>query len=151
MMADVRMLHVPYKGAPEATTAVVAGQIDVAFPSVTGALPLIGTGKLKALGVTSARRASLLPAVPTLDEAGVRGYERAGWNGVLVQAAVPKEIIARLNAAIVKGANTPEFKETFVKQGMEAQTSTPEQFAAFIQRELAQNAKVAKFAGIKVE
>jgi len=151
MMTEVRMLHVPFRGAPEATTAVVAGQIDVGFPSVTGALPLIGAGKLRALAVTSARRAVPLPDVPTLAEAGVTGYERAGWNGVLAPAAVPKEIVARLNAAIVKGAGTPEFREMFVKQGMEAQTSTPEQFAAFIQRELAQNRKVAKFAGIKAE
>lgn len=151
MMADVKMLHVPYKGPPEATTAVVAGEIDMAFPSVTGALPLIAAGKLKTLAVTSAKRAALLPSVPTLNEAGVTGYERNGWNGVLVPAAVPKDIVARLNAAIVKGANLPEMKEAFIKQGLEVQTTTPEQFSAFIRRELAQNAKVAKFAGIKVQ
>jgi tripartite-type tricarboxylate transporter receptor subunit TctC len=79
------------------------------------------------------------------------GYERSGWNGVLVPAAVPKDIVARLNAAVVKGANTPEIKEAFMKQGLEGQTSTPEQFAAFIRNELVQNAKVVKFAGIKIE
>jgi tripartite-type tricarboxylate transporter receptor subunit TctC len=151
MMADVKMLHVPYKGPPEATTAVVAGQIDLAFPSVTGALPLLAAGKLKALGVSSAKRASLLPAVPTLEEAGVAGYERAGWNGVLVPAAVPKEIVRRLNAAIVKSVNTPEMKEAFGRQGLETQTGTPEQFAAFIHHQLVQNARLVRFAGIKVE
>lgn len=151
MMADVKMLHVPYKGPPEATTAVVAGQIDIAFPSVTGALPLLAAGKLKALGVSSAQRAALLPSVPTLGEAGVTGYSRAGWNGVLVPAAVPKDIIARLNAAIVKAVNTPETKEAFVRQGLETQAGTPGEFAAFIRKELAQNAKVVRFAGIKVE
>jgi tripartite-type tricarboxylate transporter receptor subunit TctC len=151
MMADVKMLHVPYRGPPEATTAVVAGEIDVGFPSVTGALPLIGIGKLTALAVSSPKRASLLPAVPTLDEAGLTGYQRLGWNGVLAPAGVPKEIIARLNAAIVKGINTPEMKDAFMKQGLETQTNTPEQFAAFIRNELAQNARVVKFAGIKVE
>lgn len=151
MMADVKMLHVPYKGPPEATTAVVAGQIDLAFPSVTGALPLITAGKLKALGVSSASRAALLPSVPTLSEAGIGGYQRGGWNGVLVPAAVPKDIIARLNGAIVKGVNSPEIRDAFVKQGLEIQTTTPEQFAAFIRNEMAQNAKVVKFAGIKVE
>ena len=74
MMADVKMLHVPYKGAPEAIIGVVAGQIDVAFPSVTGALPLVDQGKLKALAVSTSKRAALLPSVPTLDEAGVTGY-----------------------------------------------------------------------------
>ena len=151
MMADVNILHVPFKGPPEATVAVVSGELDIGFPSVTGALPFIATHRLKALAVSSARRASQLPAVPTLSEAGLTGYERAGWNGVLALAAVSKDIITRLNAAIVKGVNTAEMKETFIKQGLEAQTSTPEQFSAFIRRELAQNAKVAKFAGIKAE
>lgn len=151
MMADLKTLHIPYKGAGEAITAVVAGQIDIGFPSVTGALPLVGAGKLKALAVSSAKRASLLPSIPTLDEAGLPGYQRLGWNGVLVPAAVPKEVIARLNAAIVKVVNTPEMKEAFIKLGLETQTGTPEQFAAFIRNELAQNAKLAKFAGLKVE
>ncbi len=151
MMADVKMLHVPYRGAPEATTAVIAGEVDINFPSVTGALPFIASGRLKALAVSSAKRASMLPSVPTLNEAGLAGYERSGWNGVLAPAGVPKEIIARLNAAIVKAVNTPEMKEAFIKQGLEAQTGTPEQFAAFIRGQLAQNAKVVKFAGIKTE
>ncbi len=151
MMADVRMLHVPYKGPPEATTAVLAGQIDIAYPSVTGAAPLVLAGKLRALGVSSAKRASLLPNVPTLNEAGVVGYERLGWNGVLVPAAVPTDIIARLNTAIVRGVNTPEMKDAFMKQGLELQTGTPEQFGAFIRKEIVQNAKTAKFAGIRAE
>ncbi len=151
MMADVKMLHVPYKGPPEATTAVVAGQIDVAFPSVTGALPLIAAGKLKALGVSSAKRASLLPAVPTLAEAGVTGYSRFGWNGILVPSAVAKDVIGRLNSAIVRVVNAPDTKEAFIRQGLETQTGTPEQFAAFIRNEIAQNAKLVKFAGIKIE
>ena len=151
MMTDVKMLHVPYRGAPEATTAVIAGEVDINFPSVTGALPFIASGRLKALAVSSAKRASTLPSVPTLNEAGLAGYERSGWNGVLAPAAVPKEIIARLNTAIVKAVNTPEMQEAFIKQGLDAQTGTPEQFAAFIRGQLAQNAKVVKFAGIKTE
>ena len=151
MMTDVKMLHVPYRGAPEATTAVIAGEVDINFPSVTGALPFIASGRLKALAVSSAKRASTLPSVPTLNEAGLAGYERSGWNGVLAPAGVPKEIIARLNTAIVKAVNTPEMREAFIKQGLDAQTGTPEQFAAFIRGQLAQNAKVVKFAGIKTE
>ena len=151
MMAGVKMLHVPYRGPPEATTAVIAGEVDVNFPSVTGALPFVKTGRLKALAVSSAKRASMLPLVPTLDEAGLTGYERTGWNGVLAPAGVPKEIIARLNAAIVKAVDSPEMKEAVVKQGLLAQTGTPEEFAAFIRGQLVQNAKVVKFAGIKTE
>jgi len=151
MMAHVQMLHVPFKGPPEATTAVVSGELDIGFPSVTGALPFIATHRLKPLAVSSARRAPQLPNIPTLGESGLTGYERAGWNGILVPAATPKDIIARLNAAIVKVVNTPEMKDAFMRQGLEAQTNTPEQFAVFIRRELAQNAKVAQFAGIKPE
>jgi tripartite-type tricarboxylate transporter receptor subunit TctC len=151
MMSGVRMLHVPYKGPAEAVTALVGGEIDVAFPSVTAALPLVGVGKLKTLAVSSAKRAPLLPSVPTIEEAGLPGYARAGWNGVLVPAATPKDVVAKLNAAIVKGINTPEAKEALAKLGIEGQTGTPEHFAAFIRNELAQNAKVVKFAGIKVE
>jgi len=151
MMADVKMLHVPFRGAPEATTAVIAGEVDINFPSVTGALPFVKTGRLKALAVSSAKRAPTLPSVPTLSESGLTGYERAGWNGVLAPAGVPKEIIARLNAAIIKAVNTPEMKEAIVKQGLVAQTGTPGEFAAFIRDQLAQNAKVVKFAGIKTE
>ena len=107
--------------------------------------------QVEALGVSSAKRASLFPNVPTLNEAGVVGYERLGWNGVLVPAAVPTDIIARLNTAIVRGVNTPEMKDAFMKQGLELQTGTPEQFGAFIRKEIVQNAKTAKFAGIRAE
>jgi tripartite-type tricarboxylate transporter receptor subunit TctC len=151
MMAGVKMLHVPYKGAPEAATAVAAGQIDVGYPSVTSALPLLGAGKLKPLAVSSAKRSLLMPSLPTLAETGLVGYRRLGWNGVLAPAGVPKDVVARLNAVIVKAINTPEMGETLIKQGFETQAGTPEQFAAFIRGELAQNAKLAKFAGLKPE
>lgn len=92
---------------------------------------------------------SLMPSLPTLDEAGLPGYQRSGWNGALTPAGVPKDVIARLNAVIVKALNTPETKELFTKQGYETQTGTPEQFAAFIRSEIAQSAKLIKFAGLK--
>jgi tripartite-type tricarboxylate transporter receptor subunit TctC len=151
MMADVKLSHVPYKGAPEAAIAVAAGQIDVGFPSVTTALPLLSVGKLKPLAVSSAKRSALMPSLPTLDEAGLAGYQRTGWNGLLAPADVPKDIIARLNAIIVKAVNTPEMQETLIKQGFEAQPGTPDQFATFIRAEIAQNARLAKFAGLKAE
>jgi tripartite-type tricarboxylate transporter receptor subunit TctC len=151
MMADVKMLHVPYRGAPEAATALVSDETDVGWPTVTGAVPFISLGKIRPLAVSSAARAALLPAVPTLNEAGVAGYERAGWNGVLAPAGISRDIIARLNAAIVKSVAQPETRDAFVKQGLEVRTTTPEEFAAFIKRELAQNATVVKFAGIKTE
>ncbi|MSQ73920.1 MAG: tripartite tricarboxylate transporter substrate binding protein [Betaproteobacteria bacterium] len=151
MMAGVKILHVPYKGAPEAIVGVVAGEIDVGVPSVTGVLPFVNQGKLKVLAVTTLKRSALMPSVPTLDESGLRGYQRAGWNGFLAPAGVPREIITRLNTLIVKTANAPEMREAMVKRGFEVQTNTPEEFAAFIRSERAQNAKLVKFAGIKIE
>jgi tripartite-type tricarboxylate transporter receptor subunit TctC len=151
MMAGVKILHIPYKGAPEAIVGVVAGEIDVGVPSVTGALPLVNQGKLKVLAVSTLKRSALMPSVPTLDESGLKGYQRSGWNGFLAPAGVPREIITRLNTLIVKIANTPEIREAMVKQGLEVQTTTPEEFAAFIRSERAQNAKLVKFAGIKIE
>jgi tripartite-type tricarboxylate transporter receptor subunit TctC len=151
MMAGVKILHVPYKGAPEAVVGVVAGEIDVGVPSVTTALPLVNQGKLKVLAVSTLKRSALMPSVPTLDESGLKGYQRSGWNGFLAPAGVPREIITRLNTLIVKIANTPEIREAMVKQGLEVQTTTPEEFAAFIRSERAQNAKLVKFAGIKIE
>ncbi len=151
MMAGVKMLHVPYKGAPEAIVGVVAGEVDVGVPSVTGALPMVNQGKLRVLAVSTARRSALMPSVPTLDESGLKGYQRAGWNGFLAPAGVPREIITRLNTLIVKIANAPEMRQALVKQGFEVQTTTPEEFAAFIRSERAQNAKLVKFAGIKIE
>ena len=151
MMSGVKMLHVPYKGAAEAIVGVVAGEIDVGMPSVTGALPLLNQGKLRALAVSTLKRSALLPSVPTLDESGLKGYQRAGWNGFLAPAGVPREIITLLNTLIVKTANAPELREALVKQGYEVQTTTPEEFAAFIRNERAQNAKLVKFAGIKIE
>ena len=150
-MAKVNIAHVPYKGSSEAAIAVAAGQIDMGMPSTAPALPLLEAGKLRALAVTSAKRASLLPAIPTLDESGVPGYDRTGWYGVSAPAGVPKDIIARLNAVIGNVINTPEMKETFNKQGLEPQTGTPEQFAALIHSEIAQNAKLVKLIGLKVE
>ena len=151
MMAEVKLLHVPFRGPPEAMTSLVSGEVDVGWPSVTGALSFIGSNKIRPLAVSSAARAALLPAVPTLHEVGLAGYERAGWNGVLAPAAVPREIIARLNGAIVKSVALAQVRDAYARQGLEPRTTTPEEFAAFIKRELAQNAKVVRFAGIKIE
>jgi tripartite-type tricarboxylate transporter receptor subunit TctC len=151
MMAGVKMLHVPYKGAPEAIVGVVAGEIDVGVPALTGALPLANQGKLRLLAVSTLKRSDLMPSVPTLDESGLKGYQRAGWNGFFAPAGVPRDIITRLNTVIVKSANAPDVKDAMVKQGLEVQTTTPEEFAAFVRNERAQNAKLVKFAGIKSE
>ena len=148
MMAQVKLRHIPFKGAPEAATAVAAGEIDVGLPSVTAALPLLDAGKLRAIAVTSLKRSTLLPAIPTLDESGLRGYDRGGWNGLFAPAGAPKEIVSQLNGLIGKIANTPEMTEALRKLGFEIRTGSPEQFAAFVHNEMVQNAKLVRFAGL---
>ena len=150
-MAKVNFVHVPFKVITEATLAVLIGDVFMGFPSVPAALPLLGTGKLRALAVTSAKRASVMPSIPTLDESGFRGYDRSGWYGVLGPAAVPRAIIAQLNAAIAKVVNNADMRQAFNKQGLDAHTNTPEQFAALIRAAVVQSTQVIKSAGIKAE
>ena len=149
LLGKVKTVHVPYKGSSQFAIATAAGEIEMSFPSDAAALPLLHTGRVRALAVTGTNRSSLLPSLPTLAESGLPGYVSEVYQGVLAPAAVPRNIIAQLNAAINKVVNTPEMKEAINKVGLHAQTSTPEQFAAWIRRELAQNAKLAKAAGIE--
>lgn len=150
-MARVFVTHVPYKGISEGVTATASGETDMIFASITAALPLLESRRVRALAVTTGERTRLMPAMPTLHESGVPGYDRSGWYGVLAPAAVPRDIVTRLNAVIVKIVNTPDMKDAFVKQGLDPAPSTPEEFAAFIKREVAQNIQIVKSAGIKVE
>ena len=151
LMAKINIVHVPYKGAAEFVIANAAGDIDMSFSSISAALPLMGAGKLRPLAVSVAKRVSLMPTIPTVAESGLPGYDRSSWIGVLAPAGVPKDIIARLNAAIGKVVNTPEMTESLFKQGLEPQTNTPEQFAALLRNELAQNVKLIELAGVKAE
>lgn len=150
-LAKVETVHVPYKGISEGVTAVASGEVDLIFSSIPASLPLLNAKRVRALGVTTAQRTALAPDMPTLHESGVPGYDRSGWYGVLAPAHVPRDIITRLNAAIVKIVNTAELKAAFMKQGLDPATSTPEEFGAFIRNEIAQNIKLVKAAGVKVE
>ena len=149
LMAKVKIAHVPYKGSAASALAAATGEVDMLNSSITAVLPFLAAGRLRALAVTGLERSSLLRSVPTLSESGLPGYKLIGWNGVLAPAGVPKNIIARLNAAIAKTVNTPEMKESINKQGFEPQSSTPEQFAEFIRNEIAQYAKLVELAGLK--
>ena len=146
-MTQVDMVEVPYKGATNAVTATVAGQVDISFPSITAALPLMQSGRLRVLAVTSAKRATLLPAVPTVAESGLPGFQRSTWHGLLAPAGVPKEIVTTLNALVVKIVNTPEVSELLTRQGLEPQTNTPEQFAELIRNDIAQVTKLIRTTG----
>ena len=149
--AKVDIVHVPYKGSAESSVANAAGEIALSFPSIPAALPLLEARRLRALAVTSINRVPVLPAVPTLDEAALPGFNYAGALGLSVPAAVPREIVTQLNAAIVKVVNTAEMREAIGKQGFEAQASTPEQFAALIQNDLVKLSKLIEITGMKAD
>ena len=150
-MAKIDMLHIPYKGASLAITELIGGQIAIYGSSMPPALPLINGGKLRALGVTSARRLVPLPAVPTIAESGVTDYEAVNWYGVLTPAGVPKEIVAKLHTDIVRILKLPEVQERFKGEGGDIVANTPEEFAAFIRKEVPKWSKVVKDAGVKVD
>jgi tripartite-type tricarboxylate transporter receptor subunit TctC len=146
-MAKVNITHVPYKGVAEGVTALASGQIEMIFGSFPATLPLYEAGTIRMLAVSTLKRTSVMPSLPTVDESGVPGYERYGWYGVIAPAGVNKDVIGRLNAGIVKVVGMPDMRDLFVRQGLDPQTNTPEQFAAFIHTELVQTAKLIKASG----
>ena len=150
-MARIEVLHVPYKGVGQSISDLVGGQIDMMFTSPPNALPQVKAGRLKALAVSTAKRSALLPDVPTISESGVPGFEIGTWFGLLAPADTPAAIVSRLNAAVVAIVSTPEFREKLSAQGMDAVSSTPEQFAAHIRSELAKFAKIVQAAKIPAE
>ena len=150
-MAGVDMQHIPYKGSLPALQDVVGGQVTMTFDNITTALPLAKAGKLRALAVTTAKRSSAAPEVPTLAESGLTGFEIGSWQGVFAPAGTPPAIIRRLNAEIVKILNTAEVKEKLVALGAEPVGDTPEQFAAYVKSEGVKWSEVVKKSGAKVD
>lgn len=147
--AGVKMVHVPYKGNAPALTDLVGGHVDIVFNGLTSALPLIKSGKLRPLGMTSLKRAGALPDVPTLDEQGLKGFQAVAWNGLNAPARTPKEVIAKLNADVLKVIRSPELMEKLRAEGSDPVGSSVEQYAAFLRDEIAKWARVIKFANIK--
>jgi tripartite-type tricarboxylate transporter receptor subunit TctC len=150
-MTGVQMTHVPYKGSAPALTDLMGGQVQLMFDNLPSSLGFIKAGKLRALAVTSAERASALPDVPTIAESGVPGFEASSWFGVLAPAGTPREIVQKLNAEIAKWLATPEAREKLASQGAIAAGGTPEDFARHIAAETAKWAKVVKASGAKVD
>lgn len=147
----VKMTHIPYKGASPAIIDLMGGQIAIYVSTIPPALPLLNSGRLKALGVTSMRRASLLPDVPTIAESGLPGFEVTNWYGVMLPAGVPKDIVARLHAEIVRILKLPDVQQRFQGEGGEVAPNTPEQFAVFIRNEIAKWGKAVRDSGAKVD
>ena len=150
MRTGVKMEHVPYKGMGLALGDLLGGQIDLMFPAIASGVPYHRSGRLRGLAVTSPKRHPSVPELPTIAET-IPGFESRSWIGVLVPAGTPKDIVARVNAAIVKIVNTPEVRKALLDQGADPETNTPEEFARFIREEVARAARVVKAAGIKPE
>ena len=150
-MGGVQLLHVPYKGSGPLTVDLLGGQIAMSFDTITPVLPQIKAGKLRALAVTTIKRSPALPDVPTLDEAGLKGFDLGTWFGILAPAATPKEVVTRLNTEMVKIINSTEFRKKMADIGAEPIGNTPEQMASQIKEDTERFAKLVKDAKVSLE
>jgi len=150
-MTGIDMLHVPYKGSTAAHPDLIGGRTSLMFDTVAAVAPQVKAGTVRALAVTTQKRSSVFPELPTMSEAGLKGYDTSTWGGLLAPAGTPKEVIARLNAEVEKALAAPDVREKLAVAGIEPGGGTPAAFGAFIQSEMARWAKVAKDAGIQPE
>ena len=147
--ANISLVHIPYKGTGPAAIAVLSGEAQIMFGSVTGVIAQVRANRLRALAMTSPKRSPLLPEVPVLAEAGLGGIDVGSWTALVLPAATPREIIARLNAGIVQISAMPDYLQQLEKQAFDPFTSSPEQFTLFLKAELEKWGKVIKAAGVK--
>jgi tripartite-type tricarboxylate transporter receptor subunit TctC len=150
-MTGTFIVHIPYRGSTQSRQDLVAGEVQLSVDGLLPTLPLIRAGKLKAFGLTSSRRSSVAPEIPTLAEAGVTGYASDTWYGIMAPAGTPKEIVQALHAAAVKSISMPALRERLTQQGAELVGSTPEEFRKLLEREFVLWAKVVKQSGAKVD
>ncbi len=151
LAAGIDVVHIPYKGTPEAITDTMTGRVTYFFSPISAALPNIREGKLVALGVSTARRSSALPNVPTIAESGLPGFDYNLWVGMFAPAGTPADIVDRINADVAKVLQTPDARERLAALGAEAMVMTPAEFRKFMRDEIEDSAKVVKAAGIKVQ
>ena len=151
IVTGARLVHVPYKGVNLAMQDVLAGNVHLVFIGIPAAAPHIKAAKLRALAVVAPQRSSALPDVPTVAEAGLKDFEVTTWYGILAPAGTPQPVVRRLNAELVKIMHAPEMKEKLTATGTEPLTSTPEEFAAYIKREIAKWGDVIRKAGVKAD
>jgi tripartite-type tricarboxylate transporter receptor subunit TctC len=151
LLARVDLIHVPYKGSSLVTTALLSGEVMTAFTNPISSLPHVKAGRIRNLGVTSARRWPLLPDYPTLAESGVPGYELLIWNGIVVRAGTPTAIIERLHSELVKAVSVPEVVNHLAADGSRPMVQSPGEFGSFLRNEVAKWGRVAKAAGIRAD
>jgi tripartite-type tricarboxylate transporter receptor subunit TctC len=150
-MTGTQIVHVPYKGGAAGINDLISGQVQLMLESTNSITPFAKSGRVRALAVTSAKRTPALPDVPTVAEAGVPGYEATTWTGIVGPVGLPKPIVARLNAELVKAVASPTFREKAAAIGSEPVSSTPEQFGAFIRSEYAKWGEVIRRSGAKID
>ena len=148
-LAGIKIVHIPFKGSGAAVIDVLSGQVPIYFMNILQSLPLIKTGKLRALGVTSPQRSAIAPDLPSIAEAGLKGFDMTNWYGLLVQGGTPRDTINKLQQEVARVLNTPEMKERMASEGMTVVGSTPEQFVEFLARETAKFNRIIQAAGIK--
>ena len=151
LRTGVKWEYIPYKGGAQAIAETIAGQSDVLFNGMLATYPHVKSGRLRILAVSSAKRMSAIPEVPTVAESGLAGFETGSWQGVLAPPATPRDVVMRLNGEIIRIVGAPDMKEKLASQGAEVLTMTPEQFGTFIRNEKARWAKVVKDSGAKFE
>ncbi|MGZ5119282.1 MAG: tripartite tricarboxylate transporter substrate binding protein [Burkholderiales bacterium] len=150
-MADVDLVHIPYKGNVPAFVDLLSGAVSLSFPTITSGLPQVRSGKLRALGVTSKERSTVVPDVPTIAESGLPGYEATTWYGMLAPAKTRTLIITKLHDQMIEVLKLPDIREKLLAQGLEPVGNRPDQFAAIISMELVKWSKVVAAAGVKAE
>ena len=151
LAAGIDVLHIPYKGTPEALTDTMAGRVTYFFSPISAALPQVREGKLTALGVSTAKRSSVLPNVPTIAESGLPGFDYNLWVGVFAPAGTPVDLVDKINRDVQGALATPEMKERLAALGADAMPMTPGEFRRFVHEEISESAKVIKAAGIVVQ
>jgi len=150
-LAGIDIVHVPYKGSAQVLTDLLGGQIPVMFDNLPANMPHIRAGRIRALGIPSAKRNSQLPDVPTFIESGIAGYEVTGWLGMFAPAATPRHVIATLNAHMVKGLNAADTQKRLTEHGAEASPTTPAELGALLKSETVRWAQVIRDAGVPAE
>jgi tripartite-type tricarboxylate transporter receptor subunit TctC len=150
-LAGVDIVHIPYKGSGPAVTDLLGGQVQLMFDNAPNVMPQVKAGKLRALGMSGARRSSFAPDIPTIAESGVPGYEVAVWFGLVAPAGTPRDVVMKLNAEVLRILAMPDVRERFQSQGVEPVGSTPEQFGEHIKGQMVKWAKVVKDAGVQAE
>ena len=150
-MTGAGIAHIPYKGAAPAVADVMGGHVAMTFVPIAAAVPPVKAGKLRPLGVTGARRSAALPAVPTINEAGVPGYEATSWNALLAPGATPRDIVLKVHGALVESLRMARVKEILASSGADAAGSSPDELARFLREETVKWSNVVKAAGIKPE